>query len=61
MIINRIKLDDITQGLPRVEEIFEARIPKGEASISEVDGEVIEITKIKHQTFIRIKPKEKKD
>jgi len=51
---------DITQGLPRVEEIFEARIPKGEAPISEVDGEVIEITKIKHQTFIRIKPNEKK-
>lgn len=51
---------DITQGLPRVEEIFEARIPKGEAPISEVDGEIIEIKKIKHQTFIRIKPNEKK-
>lgn len=34
---------DITQGLPRVEEIFEARSPKGEAIISEVDGKVIEI------------------
>ncbi len=31
---------DITQGLPRVEEIFEARPPKGEAAISEVDGKV---------------------
>ncbi len=29
---------DITQGLPRVEELFEARIPKGEAVISEIDG-----------------------
>ena len=31
---------DITQGLPRVEELFEARIPKGKAVISEIDGEV---------------------
>ncbi len=29
---------DITQGLPRVQEIFEARIPKGEAIISEIAG-----------------------
>ncbi|MBI2042207.1 MAG: DNA-directed RNA polymerase subunit beta' [Candidatus Nealsonbacteria bacterium] len=35
---------DITQGLPRVEEVFEARIPSGKAAISEVDGKVIEIT-----------------
>lgn len=32
--------DDITQGLPRVEELFEARKPKGQAIISEVDGTV---------------------
>jgi DNA-directed RNA polymerase subunit beta' len=31
---------DITQGLPRVEELFEARVPKGKALISEVDGVV---------------------
>ena len=31
---------DITQGLPRVEELFEARIPKGKAIISEIEGEV---------------------
>lgn len=31
---------DITQGLPRVEELFEARKPKGEAVISHVDGTV---------------------
>lgn len=31
---------DITQGLPRVAELFEARTPKGEAPISDVDGTV---------------------
>ena len=31
---------DITQGLPRVEELFEARKPKGLAVISEIDGKV---------------------
>ncbi|MBQ8845232.1 MAG: DNA-directed RNA polymerase subunit beta', partial [Clostridia bacterium] len=31
---------DITQGLPRVEEIFEARRPKGECVLSEVGGRV---------------------
>ncbi|NVY96299.1 DNA-directed RNA polymerase subunit beta' [Lactobacillus sp. DCY120] len=35
--------EDITQGLPRVEEIFEARNPKGLAHISEVDGTVTAI------------------
>src|SRR2546430_12527182 len=29
---------DITQGLPRVEELFEARVPKDKAEISEIDG-----------------------
>lgn len=32
--------DDITQGLPRVEELFEARKPKGQAIIAEVNGQV---------------------
>ncbi|MBQ7704676.1 MAG: DNA-directed RNA polymerase subunit beta', partial [Selenomonadaceae bacterium] len=32
--------DDITQGLPRVEELFEARKPKHNAIITEVEGEV---------------------
>ena len=32
--------EDITQGLPRVQELFEARTPKGEAPISEVTGRV---------------------
>jgi DNA-directed RNA polymerase subunit beta' len=30
--------DDITQGLPRVEELFEARKPKGVAIVTEIDG-----------------------
>ena len=34
---------DITQGLPRVQELFEARNPKGEALISEIPGEVTRI------------------
>ncbi len=34
---------DITRGLPRVEEVFEARIPKGEAVMSMTDGIVKEI------------------
>ncbi len=35
--------DDITQGLPRVTEIFEARNPKGKATISEINGVVSKI------------------
>ena len=35
---------DITQGLPRVEELFESRVPKDKAEISEIDG-VVEIVK----------------
>ena len=34
---------DITAGLPRVEELFEARVPKGKAEISHIDG-VVEIS-----------------
>ena len=32
--------DDITQGLPRVQEVFEARNPKGKATISEISGKI---------------------
>ena len=35
-----IAVEDITQGLPRVEELFEARTPKGEAIISDISGVV---------------------
>ena len=34
---------DITQGLPRVEELFEARTPKRVAVIAKIDGEVTDI------------------
>ena len=34
---------DITQGLPRVQELFEARNPKGKATIAEIDGTVTKI------------------
>jgi len=34
---------DITTGLPRVEEIFERRIPKNPAVVSQTDGEILEI------------------
>ena len=34
---------DITQGLPRVQELFEARNPKGKATIAEIDGKVTNI------------------
>jgi len=35
--------DDITQGLPRIQELFEARNPKGQSIISEIDGVVVSI------------------
>ncbi len=34
------RAEDITRGLPRVEELFEARVPKGEAIIADIDGTV---------------------
>ena len=38
-------VEDITHGLPRVQELFEARAPKGEAIISDLDGRVEIITR----------------
>ena len=44
---------DITQGLPRVEELFEARKPKGLAIVSEISGTVrIEETKKKRTVYV---------
>ncbi|MBR0351443.1 MAG: DNA-directed RNA polymerase subunit beta', partial [Clostridia bacterium] len=44
---------DITQGLPRVEELFEARKPKGLAVVSEIDGKVkIKETKKKKEVIV---------
>jgi DNA-directed RNA polymerase subunit beta' len=48
---------DITQGLPRVEELFEARIPKGKAIISEIDGE-LEIIRQEGSRKVRVTSKE---
>ena len=47
--------EDITQGLPRVEELFEGRKPKHLAIISEIDGEVTfeEIKKNRHVVVTR--------
>ena len=45
---------DITQGLPRVQELFEARKPKGKATISEIDGIVEAIEKTKNGLAITI-------
>lgn len=39
---------DITQGLPRVEELFEARHPKGVAVIAQVSGEIVSISRIEN-------------
>ena len=49
---------DITQGLPRVEELFEARKPKGLALISEIDGKVTKIEEIKRSRKIYIENEE---
>ena len=42
---------DITQGLPRVEELFEARIPKAKATIAEISGKITKITDDKNNRF----------
>jgi DNA-directed RNA polymerase subunit beta' len=44
---------DITTGLPRVEELFEARVPKGQSVLSEIDG-VVEINPTEDGYRIRI-------
>ncbi|WP_163539040.1 DNA-directed RNA polymerase subunit beta' [Gracilibacillus sp. YIM 98692] len=43
---------DITQGLPRIQEIFEARNPKGQAVISEIFGTVKDVTEVKDKQEI---------
>jgi DNA-directed RNA polymerase subunit beta' len=44
---------DITAGLPRVEELFEARIPKGKAEISHIDG-IVEIIRGDGPTKVKV-------
>ncbi len=45
--------DDITQGLPRVQEIFEARSPKGKSLLAEIDG-MVEVVREDEIRKIRI-------
>jgi DNA-directed RNA polymerase subunit beta' len=44
---------DITTGLPRVEELFEARIPSGNAVISEIDG-TVEVAHSDGESMVKI-------
>ena len=46
---------DITQGLPRAEELFEARIPKGKATISEINGVITNIEEENGRFVISVK------
>ncbi|OYD06545.1 DNA-directed RNA polymerase subunit beta' [Paludifilum halophilum] len=46
--------DDITQGLPRIQELFEARNPKGQATITEIAGKVVDIREVKDRREIEI-------
>jgi len=46
---------DITFGLPRVQEVFEARVPGGKAEVSHIKGKVIDITS---DNIIKIESKE---
>jgi len=50
---------DITQGLPRVEELFEARSPKGEAVMAEEDGRITSIIDKNGIKIINLKTKDK--
>src|SRR3954449_11845837 len=51
---------DITAGLPRVEELFEARIPKGKAEISHIDG-IVEILRSETGTKVKVTSRESYD
>jgi DNA-directed RNA polymerase subunit beta' len=48
---------DITAGLPRVEELFEARVPKGKAEISHIDG-TVEILRSETGTRVKVTSRE---
>jgi DNA-directed RNA polymerase subunit beta' len=47
---------DVTQGLPRVEEIFEKRKPKSPAAVSHIDGLVSDIKVVGHDRIITLTP-----
>src|SRR5690625_4485478 len=44
--------DDITQGLPRIQELFEARNPKGQSVISKIGGVVDEIKEVRDRQVV---------
>ncbi len=46
--------EDITQGLPRVQELFEARIPKAKSTIAEINGKITKIDDINGKYKIEI-------
>jgi DNA-directed RNA polymerase subunit beta' len=48
---------DITTGLPRVEELFEARQPKGKAVLSEIDG-IVELQRLEDARVVRVVSRE---
>ncbi|MCL2383115.1 MAG: DNA-directed RNA polymerase subunit beta' [Oscillospiraceae bacterium] len=52
-----VAMGDITQGLPRVEELFEARKPKGVAVVAEIDG-TIKIQESKKRKEVAVTNKE---
>lgn len=46
--------DDITQGLPRIQELFEARNPKGKAVITEITGTISDINDSKERVEVSV-------
>lgn len=49
-------MKEITQGLPRVEQLFEARTPKGSAVLSEITGTVTDIKETDDEMIIEVTP-----
>ncbi|MBO4726352.1 MAG: DNA-directed RNA polymerase subunit beta' [Clostridia bacterium] len=56
-----IAVSNITEGLPRVEEILEARVPKGVALVSDVGGSVVAVNQVEKRVEVVIKTNEGKD
>ena len=52
---------DITEGLPRVQEVFEARIPKSKAAISEVSGKIVDIVDNGKQKLVKVQTEKDKE
>ena len=50
---------DITQGLPRVEELFEARCPKHPAVLSKIEGEITSIDELDDHSYVIVVSNEK--